>query len=669
MAGAKGVRAGRAFVELFAEDSKLRRGLRSAQKRLQGFAKFTSGLGARLLAVGGALATPFGLAIKAASDLEETMNKFDVVFGANAEEVKKWSDTFAAEVGRSKTSIASFLAESQDLLVPVGVDPAVAQEASKTLAGLAVDLASFNNKSDSDVFRDLTAALTGSSETVKKYGVVVSAAAVKAKLLEDGIDPKKATEAQKAMARLAIIVRDTSAAQGDSVRSSGSFANQLKRVQSTATDAAAEVGIALLPAIAEMLEKVSGVVKILEKWATENQSLVKTIALVVAGIVAAGVGLLVVGALASAFASILGLVSLGFGAIGTVIGVVVAVMGALVSPIGLVTAGIVALLAYFVDFGSLIEGATQAGSAAFSSFKDRALESWGAIRDAVGAGDLKTAFKIAALFLKAEWARVVSSMSGKWSEFTNFFQTVWSNAVFNAASVMTNQWAEIQSIGVKTWDVIADAFSVFTSGLRKGWNSTVGFFKSAWSKLKATVTGSEDKSEEINKATREVNQQVDRDRDKAIVEREQERKSSLARIESQRTAVQKELSSQQETADANREAALTAELAENQLAIDSAREELAASIKAAADKRAAEASAQEGEKAKQAAKVAEKSRGVTQKEEKTKSSVEGAFSVFQAVALGSGSSAEDRTAKATEETAKHAKATVRAVKDAAPTFA
>ena len=46
----------------------------------------------------------------------------------------------------------------------------------------------------------------------------------------------------------------------------------------------------------------------------------------------------------------------------------------------------------------------------------------------------------------------------------------------------------------------------------------------------------------------------------------------------------------------------------------------------------------------------------------TKSSVEGSFSVFQAMNLGGGNSAADRTAKATENTAKATKKVVEAVK-------
>ena len=111
MAAAQGIRAGRAFVELFADDSKLVRGLKAAQRRLRNFGASVRAMGAKMLAVGSLVAGPLAFSVKAASDMEETMNKFNVVFGASAKVVKEWGDSFGAEVGRSKQQIADFLAE------------------------------------------------------------------------------------------------------------------------------------------------------------------------------------------------------------------------------------------------------------------------------------------------------------------------------------------------------------------------------------------------------------------------------------------------------------------------------------------------------------------------------------------------------------------------------
>ena len=47
------------------------------------------------------------------------------------------------------------------------------------------------------MLRDLHAALTGSGEVMKKYGVLVNEAAAKQEVLNQGLDPKVATDQQK----------------------------------------------------------------------------------------------------------------------------------------------------------------------------------------------------------------------------------------------------------------------------------------------------------------------------------------------------------------------------------------------------------------------------------------------------------------------------------------
>ena len=56
----------------------------------------------------------------AASDAEETANKFNVVFGDNAAEVRAWANTFGDAVGRATTDIMEFASVLQDTFVPLG---------------------------------------------------------------------------------------------------------------------------------------------------------------------------------------------------------------------------------------------------------------------------------------------------------------------------------------------------------------------------------------------------------------------------------------------------------------------------------------------------------------------------------------------------------------------
>ncbi|RIK80168.1 MAG: hypothetical protein DCC68_11445 [Planctomycetota bacterium] len=299
---ASAIRAGRAFVELFTKDDELRKGLSRAQTMIAGFAKRVDAVGTKLLQLGTFAAAPFAFAIKAASDLEETMNKFNVVFGRSADVVKEWSDTFAGEIGRSKQQIADFLASSADLFKPLGFAVADATEMSKQVTKLAIDLASFNNKADDEPLRDLHAALTGSGEVMKKYGVIVSEAAVKQELLNRAIDPKNATEMEKVMARWNIILAGTKDAQGDAARSAESFANKAKTLQGELSNTAAAIGKELLPVVTPLLAQVTAAVKQFADWAAVNKETVQVVAELTAGAIALAAALKLVAAALSAVA-------------------------------------------------------------------------------------------------------------------------------------------------------------------------------------------------------------------------------------------------------------------------------------------------------------------------------------------------------------------------------
>ena len=67
MATSQGIRAGRAYVELFADDGKLVRGLRSAETKLKAFGASVRAIGLKMFAAGSVLAGPLTATIKAAS--------------------------------------------------------------------------------------------------------------------------------------------------------------------------------------------------------------------------------------------------------------------------------------------------------------------------------------------------------------------------------------------------------------------------------------------------------------------------------------------------------------------------------------------------------------------------------------------------------------------------
>lgn len=229
--------------------------------------KALGGLGHNLQQLGkfgaiGAAGLTAGLAgagaglLKLGSDAEEMQAKFDTVFGQFAGQTEAALGTFASTVGRNRFELMGFAATLQDTFVPLGFAREEAASMSTELVKLAVDLASFNNVSEETVVAHLQSALVGNTETLKDYGIVASQAAIEQEAINSGLwDGVGAIDASaKAQAIMQIAIASTADAQGDALTTAGSFANQMRAVSSSLTEAATAAGIQLLPVFTPMLQ-------------------------------------------------------------------------------------------------------------------------------------------------------------------------------------------------------------------------------------------------------------------------------------------------------------------------------------------------------------------------------------------------------------------------------
>ena len=80
MASTGGIRAGRAFVEVFLKD-RMSGGLSGLQTKLKAFSVGADRLAGSLFRSGAVLAAPLVYAAKRAADAQEELSRFDAVFG------------------------------------------------------------------------------------------------------------------------------------------------------------------------------------------------------------------------------------------------------------------------------------------------------------------------------------------------------------------------------------------------------------------------------------------------------------------------------------------------------------------------------------------------------------------------------------------------------------
>jgi len=323
------------------------RSSREAAESMEGLADRAASVGSRMQGIGtrmslgitAPLAAMGAMSIRAASDVEELQGKSSVVFGDMVDDVRQWSEETADAMGRSRFALEETVTSFADLFVPMGATREEAADMAQTMTVLTEDLASFNNMPSAQVQENLFAAMTGSSEAVKKYGVDVSQARVEQELLNMGIEggADAATRMQEAQARLNIIMRETSDAQGDAVRTSDSFANQMKNMRAQLNEVAVQFGNELLPAATSLVGVISDLSNRFSGLSDSQRRLI-----VIAAGVAAAIGplLLVFGTLLTMVPTIVA----GAGAIGTALTL-------MTGPIGLVVLAIAALVAAFAtDF-------------------------------------------------------------------------------------------------------------------------------------------------------------------------------------------------------------------------------------------------------------------------------------------------------------------------------
>lgn len=270
--------------------------------------KAKAGLAGLAAIAGGTLVAGLFDATGAASDLNETMSKVNVLFGKrNAKMLEKWASGAAKALGQSKQT-------ALDAASTFGIFGKSAGLAGKDLAKFAVrntklatDLASFHNSSPEAAIEAIGSAFRGEAEPMRQFGVLLDDATLKAEALSIGLlkpvkdgpaikaaqvafteaqlkmnqaiadhgkgslEAEKAeaalgtaharlkretegtigplTAQQKVLAAQSAIFKQTSDAQGDFARTSGGLANQQRILKAQLENAKAEIGQKLLPVL------------------------------------------------------------------------------------------------------------------------------------------------------------------------------------------------------------------------------------------------------------------------------------------------------------------------------------------------------------------------------------------------------------------------------------
>jgi hypothetical protein len=209
-----------------------------------------------LLAIGGLGAA----AVQSASDMIEAQTAVNQIFGESAASIVNYSTEGADALGQSATQILNGAKTFGIFGQAAGLATDENVAFSKELIALAADLASFNNTTVDDAITALGAGLRGENEPLRRFGVLLDDATLKAQALEMGIyDGNGAlTSQQKILAANAAIFEQTATQQGDFARTSDGLANSQRTLTAELENLSISVGTSLLPIIEQLLPVIKG---------------------------------------------------------------------------------------------------------------------------------------------------------------------------------------------------------------------------------------------------------------------------------------------------------------------------------------------------------------------------------------------------------------------------
>ena len=415
--------------------------------------------------------------IAAASDVNESISKIGVVFGQSGDAIIRWSEDAATAMGMSQATALEAAGTYGNLAVSLGLPQEQAAGMSTSLVQLAADMASFNNVPVDEALQALQSGLTGETEPLKKFGVNLNEAALKAKAMSMGLSDGKGPldAAAKAQASYALIMEQSTTAQGDFTRTSDGLANQTKISAAKLEDMKAKLGNALLPAMTAVtsfvVDSLLPAFESVGNWISDNKDLFAAL-----GIAIGLVGTAILVTMVPAF------IAWAAAAWATVVPLI-----AIYAPIAAIIA-IVAAVAYVIINN-------------WDTIKRVTVETWDKITAAVRAvwdwikdnwplllAIITGPIGIAVGLVVRHWDTIKSAVRVAWDFIVGLMSTIggYISAPFSAAwGVISGVWENIKSSAGTVRDFVTGVFSGLASAitapikiawnaLASVWNSTVG---------------------------------------------------------------------------------------------------------------------------------------------------------------------------------------------------
>lgn len=204
----------------------------------------------------GDISSSMSEALENASSITESENLISSVYASGSKALLEWSDANATAYGLANASSKQYLASLTGIMHNLGVEDKYLGSMSQNYVKLIGDLASAYNSTTEEVFESMRSAITGSTETLKKYGIVLNETNAQQFLNEQGINVtyRSLDSLSKQYVNYAYILKTTSAIQGDYSKTFSSFSNTMKTLQNDWKNFLTLLGQYAIPILQPILE-------------------------------------------------------------------------------------------------------------------------------------------------------------------------------------------------------------------------------------------------------------------------------------------------------------------------------------------------------------------------------------------------------------------------------
>lgn len=252
---------GSVIIDTRMDTSGVQNGVSAIKQSFNGLGSAVKKIG---LLIGGAFAVgklaQFGKeCVELGSNLAEVQNVVDVTFTTMSDKVNEFAKNAMTSAGLSETMAKQYVGTFGAMSKSFGFSEAQAYDMSTALTQLTGDVASFYNISQDLAYIKLKSVFTGETETLKDLGVVMTQSALDQYALANGYGKTTSamTEQEKVALRLAFVQKQLSAASGDFIRTSDSWANQVRVMQLQLQSLKATVGQGLINLFTPVLKVIN----------------------------------------------------------------------------------------------------------------------------------------------------------------------------------------------------------------------------------------------------------------------------------------------------------------------------------------------------------------------------------------------------------------------------